>query len=205
MKKILYIHGFMSSANSSTVKRLKERFGNEFEIITPELDGDPHRSIARINDIITTEEPCLIVGSSLGGFYTLMSESKGIPVIVVNPCINPYQHLQRYLGQNLEYHSKREDGRTRYTLTQETLELFKDYDVAEQVKSKADRMIVLLSTQDEVLGDSHVKFFESITEESGHKNIVVKTSGDFGHRLPSNCFPMLADSLGSIMNPIEIK
>ena len=39
MKKILYNHGFMSSANSSTVN-VPERFGNEFEIITPERGHD---------------------------------------------------------------------------------------------------------------------------------------------------------------------
>lgn len=92
-KKILYIHEFMSSANSHEINKLKDKYW-WYEFITPELTADPTVAIPQLNQIIQTEQPCLIIGYSLGGFYALMTDSGNIPVIVVNPCVNPYEHMK---------------------------------------------------------------------------------------------------------------
>ena len=184
-KKILYIHGFMSSANSHTASRLRRSYGNIYEILSPELNGDPHYSLSVINDLIAKEKPILITASSLGGFYALMCESGDTPVVLVNPCIDPYTHLQRYLDQELTYHSKRDDGSETYTLTLPVLERFKEYNVAERVKSKREHICTLLSSNDEVLGDSHYQFFKRISEETNNPHYLdhVYMHSNVGHRL----------------------
>ena len=200
--KLLYIHGFMSGANSYTVRRLIARYGHLYEILSPELNGDPHYSLSLINSIIAKEKPRLIVGSSLGGFYALMCESGDIPVVVVNPCVDPYTHLQRYLDQVLTYHSKRDDGSSTYTLTRPVLERFKEYDVAEKVRSKVDRIRALLSTNDEVLGDSHCQFFKQIAKKTDSK-FLFKTDGRFGHQLAPNGFVLLSDMIDNVLEDLR--
>ena len=65
--------------------RLKKRYGYKYDFIVPELDADPSVSIPKLNDIIKNEQPSLIIGSSLGGFFALMCDSGNIPAIVSHP------------------------------------------------------------------------------------------------------------------------
>lgn len=186
--KILYLHGFMSGANSMTVDRLDLKYSYKFEFVVPELNGDIDQSISIVNDFIAKEKPRMIIGSSLGGFYALVCNSGDIPVLVVNPCIDPYTHLQQYLDKDLEYHCKRRDGAVRYRLTQEVLEHFKKYDVVSAIKSKREHLCALLCTNDEVLGTSHLDLFKKVMEEEeekeekeGIKKVFIITA-QFGHR-----------------------
>ena len=202
-KKILYIHGFMSGANSYNVMRLINSFGHIYEILSPELNGDPRYSISLINSIIANEKPVLIIGSSLGGFYALMCESNDIPIILVNPCVDPYTHMQRYLDKELTYHSKRDDGNTKYTLTLPVLERFKEYDVAQKTKSKIDNINVLLSSKDEVLGDSHYQFFKKIKEETNCPYSLFGVYDNFGHRLFPHGYIILQDAVDSVLEDLS--
>ena len=182
--KILYLHGFMSGANSMTVDRLDLKYGYIFEFVAPELNGDIDHSLSIVNDFIAKEKPRMIIGSSLGGFYALACDSGDIPVIVVNPCVDPYTHMQQYLDKDLEYHCKRRDGAVRYRLTQNVLERFKKYDVVSAIKSKGDNLWALLCTNDEVLGTSHLDLFKKVREEEekeGCGKVFISTA-EFGHR-----------------------
>ena len=74
----MYIHGFRSGVNGSKREQLQKHFEGEFRIIAPEVDADPEKSLAIINDIIALEKPMIIIGTSLGGWMTLMCESSEI-------------------------------------------------------------------------------------------------------------------------------
>ena len=198
--KILYLHGFMSGANSMTVDRLDLKYGYIFEFVVPELNGDIDHSIKIVNNIIAQEKPRMIIGSSLGGFYALVCDSGDIPVLVVNPCVNPYVHMQQYLNKTLEYHCKRRDGEVSYRLTQDVLEHFKKYDVVSAIKSKGAYLWALLSTNDEILGTSHLDLFEKIREEEeveGSKIVFISTA-QFGHR----AFPWGISSIADLIYAI---
>ena len=104
---ILYIHGFASSPNSRTV-RLLELALSEYNIIAPEVSSDVQDSINYINKVINNKEIDLIIGTSLGGFYALSCNNIGIPVVVVNPAVNPTQDLRQFLGEN-KYLNPRKD------------------------------------------------------------------------------------------------
>lgn len=179
--KILYIHGFMSGGNSMTVKRLEKHYGYIFDFITPELDGNVDKSLKIINKTIETEKPVMIIGSSLGGFYASVCNSGDIPVLVVNPCVNPYEHLKRYLGSVLKYHCKRNDKQETYEITKEEIEKFKNYDIISSIKSKGNKISAILSINDEILGDTHLSLFEKIRNEETSDKKVFIAKGNFGH------------------------
>lgn len=196
-KKVLYIHGFLSGSNSTTIISLQKHYGYKYDFIVPELDADASVSIPKLNEIIKNESPSLIIGNSLGGFYALMCDSGDIPVIVINPCVNPYEHLKRYLNKKLEYHNKRNDGATTYLLTQETLETFKGYGyIKDKIETNVGKIYALLSTKDEVLGDTHIKLFESV---KNRKNKFYHLYDDFGHRLTYGTMKYLKDVIDNVM------
>ena len=63
---MMYIHGFRSGANGSKRDQLQTHFEGKFRVIAPEVDADPEKSLAVINDIIAREKPQVLVGTSLG-------------------------------------------------------------------------------------------------------------------------------------------
>jgi predicted esterase YcpF (UPF0227 family) len=79
--KILYLHGFMSGANSMTVDRLDLKYGYIFEFVVPELNGDIDHSINIVNNIIAQEKPRMIIGSSLGGFMRWYATAATFPFL----------------------------------------------------------------------------------------------------------------------------
>jgi len=199
-KKVLFIHGFMSGANGETITKFKKLYSYKYDFITPELDADPSKAIPKLNEIIEKEKPSLIVGNSLGGFYALMCDSGNIPKIVVNPCVNPYEHLKIYLNKEMQYHSKRNDGSTTYTLTPQTLEKYKEYNnIKERIKANIGSVFAILSSKDEVLGDTHIKLFEEIKNETNYNFMFFSIYNTFGHRLTYNTNIYLWDVVDNMM------
>lgn len=89
--KILNIHGYKGSADNSACLVLKEM---GFEVTSPQIDYDaenPDRILADLRNISDKIKPDYIVGTSLGGFFTLLlSIECNIPVILINPCLMPF-------------------------------------------------------------------------------------------------------------------
>jgi len=90
MNKALYVHGLNSDKNSHTgqiVKTLMSGYGVELTI--PSFSSlNPEQTIAQIDSIIKDENIKLVIGHSLGGFYTLAAR-KGPMKIYINPCFAP--------------------------------------------------------------------------------------------------------------------
>ena len=199
-KKILFIHGFLSRANGTTITHLKNVYKHKYEFIVPELDANPKTSINKLNTIIKEEKPNLIVGCSLGGFYALMCDSGNIPIVVVNPCVNPNEHLKQYVNKELKYYNKRNDGATTYLMTAETFETFKEYNyIKDKIKTNVGHLWALLSTNDEVLKDTHIKLFNEVNNETQYKYKFYQLYDDFGHRLTHNAMKYLTDLIDNIM------
>ena len=104
-KKLLYIHGFRSSAQSSTILNIK---ANDLDVEVHAFDVTHHpvESIKMIEKYIADHSIDILAGTSLGGFYTLCA-NVDIPKIAVNPAINPETSLQHLPeighGQEVEY------------------------------------------------------------------------------------------------------
>lgn len=123
MNNILYVHGFASSMNSSTAYNLKNEFP-EYNIHVIEVNHFANESISKIENYIKNNNITTVIGTSLGGFYTLhLNSTIKVNRIVINPALNPSTDLKRFLGVN-KYLSKRNDKQSEFILTQENLNEF---------------------------------------------------------------------------------
>lgn len=81
-KRIFYVHGFASSAQSGTVTMLRKLMPNA-EVMAFDLPLHPEEAMTLLRNRCSELHPNLIVGTSMGGMYTEMLY--GYDRIVVNP------------------------------------------------------------------------------------------------------------------------
>ena len=119
---MMYVHGFASSGSSGTVMALRKHMTG-WEVIAPDLPVDPFEALNLLRDIVATEKPEIVVGTSMGGMYT--QQLWGVPRIVVNPSFEMSRSLLfGKMGRN-KYMSKRKDGATEFRIDKAVVERFK--------------------------------------------------------------------------------
>lgn len=96
--KVLYIHGINGSPNGMTASGVKNFFGAR-NVIAEQFDLLKYdQTLNRINDLIAQYKINLIVGHSLGGFYTFALKNNSIPKIVINPCMMPSVSVKHFIN-----------------------------------------------------------------------------------------------------------
>lgn len=83
--KLIYFHGFASSGASGTVQLLRKMLPSA-EIIAPDIPVDPEEALPMLKDLVETEQPDVVVGTSMGGMY--VQQMHGYLRICVNPAFN---------------------------------------------------------------------------------------------------------------------
>lgn len=195
---MMYLHGFMSGANGAKQRQLQKRFKGRYRVMAPELYAEPERSLRIINDMIAKEKPEIIVGTSLGGFMALECDSCDADLVIVNPCLFPETQLAVWRDEELTYFCKRIDGVQTYRLTQEVLDMYRNYDAVATAKAKRLRTWALCSTADDLLGTSHVEALTDVLPE-GHISVV----DDFGHQCNGEGLTHLYDMVESVVSQRE--
>ena len=114
-KKIMYVHGFASSARSGTVTRLREMLPSA-NVIAFDLPVDPHEAISLLHQKQAQEQPDLIIGTSMGGMYA--EQLSGTDRILVNPAF----HIADTMGAHgmigkQTFLNPREDGVQEFIVT----------------------------------------------------------------------------------------
>jgi len=111
--KIIYLHGFNSSAESKKSKILESFLKGE-ELISfesPNLDTSPSEAISQIEKIIkeSSNRVCL-VGSSLGGLYaTYVADKYDLRSVTINPVVrNHISGMKDLVGSHKNYHTDEE-------------------------------------------------------------------------------------------------
>lgn len=99
MINVLYIHGFNGSPNGQTASAVKKYFKNHNVIAEQYNLFNYKETIARINKTINENKIHIIIGHSLGGFYTLAIKNPKIFKILINPCMLPTQVLNNLSKQ----------------------------------------------------------------------------------------------------------
>ncbi len=160
--KVIYIHGFNSAGYGDKVNRLKEEFGSG-NVIAPTLPYDPKEAVYQLEFLIShikSAEPLLLVGTSLGGAYTVyLSYKFDIPGVVINPTIKPYEDLKTQIGKQVNYKTGEE-----YVFTEEHVEYLKNIQLPkEEIAKIKDKLYIYLDEEDELLDSRETKaFFEDI-------------------------------------------
>ncbi len=182
MKKILYIHGFCSSAQTGTVNRIRDVF-DQCDVHAIDVNHHPAESIALIEQYVRDNHIDLLIGTSLGGYFTLCADVDCIKV-AVNPATDPEHMLdQPDMMGHLRYFNPRQDGNWYFDFGPENLLEFRGIDF-----HITPRTYIICSDHDELLGDNRAVYQSLVpsehyceTSQIGHRMAPVFTepgSGD---------------------------
>lgn len=117
-KKVMYLHGFASSAASGTVQTLREMLP-DFDVVAPDIPVDPTEALPFLRSLCVDEKPDVIVGTSMGGMYA--QQLRGYKRICVNPAFE-MSKVSTVLKVGVhEYFKPRRDGATHFEITSEII------------------------------------------------------------------------------------
>lgn len=119
--KLIYFHGFGSSAQSGTIKTLRELLP-DFQVLAPDIPVDPAEALPFLRQLCEEENPNVVVGTSMGGMYA--QQMYGFKRICVNPAMEMSSKSKVLKVGTFEYFKPRMDGETHFTITPEIIEHF---------------------------------------------------------------------------------
>ena len=117
-KKLMYLHGFGSSAASGTVKTLRELLP-DFDVVAPDIPVDPVEALPFLRGLCMNEVPDVVVGTSMGGMYA--QQMRGYNRICVNPAFEMSKKSKMLTVGTHEYFKPRKDGTTHFEITSEII------------------------------------------------------------------------------------
>ena len=165
---IIYIHGFGGSGEGSKAKVFRKYFksiGEDF--IAPSLSYVPELAIKTLEELIESyHKDVYLIGSSLGGYYTMyLAQKYNLKAVLINPSIKPANTLERVLGEAPNFYDE-----SSFTWNEKHLEMLEVHktEVAYQRNFK-----LLLQKGDELLDYNEAlnhlpKAFRTVEEGGSH-------------------------------------
>lgn len=111
---LVYLHGFRSSPRSSKAVMTEHAIAalsspeNQIEWYCPQLLASPKESMEMVTAHIdqSSADHLVVIGSSLGGFYTnYLAEKYGCKGVVLNPAVRAARELAPHVGMMTAYDS----------------------------------------------------------------------------------------------------
>lgn len=122
-KTIVYLHGYGSSSQSSTMKYLAKKMP-EYNVIGPDIPIDPKEALPFLKEYCKAHHADLVIGTSMGGMYAMQMAG------MLRICVNPALHLSEVKDVlqvgTFERFQPTADGQTHYTITEEIIKHFKE-------------------------------------------------------------------------------
>ncbi|MBP5539510.1 MAG: hypothetical protein J6X69_06780 [Bacteroidales bacterium] len=119
--KIIYFHGFASSGATGTAQMLRAMLP-EVEVLSPDIPVDPVEALPFLQTLVATEQPDLIIGTSMGGMYA--QQMHGYRKICVNPAFN-MSKLSKVLRPGVhKFLNGRKDNAKDFRITKEIIQHF---------------------------------------------------------------------------------
>lgn len=147
-KSLLYLHGFNSSPASQKAAAALQYFDNNnaYRLEIPKLPPEPENAVALISSLVEGGDISGVVGSSLGGYYSLFVHVRyKLPAVLLNPAIRPYELLSDYVGLNTNMYTGEQ-----YEVKPEHMQQLLDLDVSADALDLS-RLFLLCESEDEVL------------------------------------------------------
>jgi len=142
---VIYIHGFGGSGQGSKAKAFREYFkskGQEF--IAPSLSYVPELAIKTLEELIESYKDVKLIGSSLGGFYTIyLAQKYNLRAVLLNPSIYPYKTLSRTMGNVPNFYDE-----SSFEWKSTHIQMLKNYEVR---KPKQSNLMLMVQKGDELL------------------------------------------------------
>ena len=123
-KKIIYVHGFMSAGSTHTAQILRD-YMPQATVIAPDLPIHPEEAMELLRNLVKTENPDLIIGTSMGGMYTEMLY--GVDRICVNSAFQMGSTIteSNMMGKQV-YQNERQDGEKEVIVTKALVKEYKE-------------------------------------------------------------------------------
>lgn len=146
---IIYIHGFSSSGFGTKALEFKEYFKDD--LIHLSYPTIPALAINNLEQLINSykklNQDVHLIGSSLGGFYSLyLSQKYDLKACLINPALRPLDTLHKYSGAN--YVKNYFDG-SKFEFTKNHINSLKDYEIYKI--NSPENIISFIQKGDEVL------------------------------------------------------
>lgn len=123
-KKIMYIHGFGSAGSTHTAQLFRECMP-QCVVVAPDVPIHPEEAIAMLRGMAETEQPDIIIGTSMGGMYAEMLY--GFDRIVVNPAFRMGDTMKEHgLTGKQVFHNPRRDGIQEFIVTKGLVKEYRD-------------------------------------------------------------------------------
>ena len=169
---ILYIHGFASSGQGAKATLFREYFKAQgVDFIAPSLSNVPALALDTLEQLIVSYlklgESVSLMGSSLGGFYSIyLSQKYNLKAVLINPSIFPYVTLSKVPSPMTNFY----DGAS-FEWREEHYNALREYEIPDSEIEQKNFML-LLQTGDESLDYRHAaqKFKDALLdiEEGGN-------------------------------------
>lgn len=190
IKSLLYLHGFNSSPASQKAAAAHSYFSqsNRYSLEVPALPIEPQHAISLLSEIIEQGNVSGVIGSSLGGYYSLFLHVKyNLPAVLINPAAKPYELLTDYIGTNTNMYTG-EEYEVKGVHMQQLLEI----DVAADAFDLT-RLFLLSETDDEVLN-----YREAAVKLSGAKMYLTR-GGDHSYQAFASHLPAIQSFFDRIL------
>jgi predicted esterase YcpF (UPF0227 family) len=111
---LLYLHGFRSSPQSAKARLMAQQVAAhhpDWVWLCPQLPPSPREAMSMVAHAIKDwpTHSMAVVGSSLGGFYaTWIAEQRACRAVLLNPAVNPARDLEKYIGEQTQFHAPEE-------------------------------------------------------------------------------------------------
>lgn len=123
-KTIMYVHGFGSAASTNTV-RLLQTLLPKARVIAEDIPVNPVEAMAMLRQMVETEKPDLVLGTSMGGMYTEML--RGVDRILVNPAFQMGDTMSEHgmIGKQV-FQNPRKDGVQEFIVTKALVKEYRE-------------------------------------------------------------------------------
>lgn len=184
----IYVHGLASGAKASTFDKLAKRF-SQFIWMSADFGEDLSENVKQLNDMIGSNYPQLIVGSSMGGLTVLYADAPNAVKVVCNPALSLADSVRNTIGLGRhEYFCERLDGATEFELTEQMCQRYEQY-IASHTPLLGRASYAIFSVHDELLGDEASAAAQQVVAESGY-SVLIDFKGK--HRMQSSTMDLIA-------------
>lgn len=178
---IIYFHGFGSSGQSTTPKKLQKFFPKD-NVIAPDIPLNPVVALQELKKLVSNYKPeeTVVVGTSMGGFFAQMMD--GYDRVLVNPAFHVSDIIRKDIGQTKTWFSKRKDNSPSYYITPRLVDEFVSVEKHQfENIDKKSYIIGFFGDKDEVTNcrEEFLKYYDRDVSFHGGHRITDEFSKDY--------------------------